>query len=237
MRPIRALLGVLASSVLTKGRLAVLVVLGAIAIGVGVAVGASDNALPTQAGADLVNGYGLALLAPVVTLVLASAIFGNTVEDGTLVYLWLRPVGRATLALAGYLAAVLVALPAVVLPLVVAAALTGGGAELVVGVLLSSTLGVLGYAGLFVAVGLVVRRALAWGIVYILIWEGFIARAGTSSSQLSVQYYARSLLADLTDVPLRLSGASTVAAVVVPLLAAGLGVAFTAWRLRRMSVA
>jgi ABC-2 type transport system permease protein len=125
----------------------------------------------------------------------------------------------------------------VVVPLVVTALATGAGGELLVGTLVASVVAVVAYAGIFVALGLVVRRALVWGIVYLLIWEDFIARAGTSSSRLSVQYYARSLLADLTDVPLRLSGASTVAAVVVPLLAAGLGVAFTAWRLRRMSVA
>jgi ABC-2 type transport system permease protein len=233
----RTLVGVLAALALTRARLAALGMLGLLAVIVGAVVGRSDTVSALRAGADLVNGYGLTVLAPVVTLVLASAVLGDTIDDGTLVYLWLRPVGRATLAGAAYAASLLVALPVVVVPLAVAAAITGGGGALVVGAAASASLAVVGYAGIFVALGLIARRALAWGIVYILIWEGFIARAGTASSQWSVQYYARSVLADVADVSLRLGDASLAAAVLMPMLFAAAGVALTARRLRRMSVA
>lgn len=237
MSALGALVGLLARTALTRGRLAALGSLGLLAVLVGIAVGRSDTVSALRAGTDLVNGYGLTVLAPVVTLVLASATLGDTVDDGTLVYLWLRPVGRATLAIAAYLASVLVAAPVVVVPLAVAAAVTGGGIDLVAAAVASATLAVVGYAGLFVALGLIARRALAWGIVYVLIWEGFIARAGTASSRWSVQYYARSVLSDLTDVSLRLGDAGLALAVVVPLLFAAAGVAVTAVRLSRMSVA
>jgi ABC-2 type transport system permease protein len=237
MSAFTALVGLMASTSLTRARLTALGLLGVLAVVVGVAVGRADTVSSVQAGAGLVNGYGLTILAPIVTLVLASATFGDTVDDSTLVYLWLRPVRRMVLAAAAYTASVAVAVPVVVVPLVVAAALAGGGGPLVLGAAISATVAVVGYAGIFMALGLLARRALAWGVVYILIWEGFIARAGTSSSQWSVQYYARSLLAEIADVNLRLSGASITAALVVPALAAAAGVAITALRLRRMSVA
>ncbi|MDP8954086.1 MAG: hypothetical protein M3N37_04050, partial [Actinomycetota bacterium] len=76
----------------TKGRLGGLGALGALAVVLGVAVGAGDD--PVGAGIGLVSSYGLALFVPVTTLVFASAVLGEPNEDGTLVYLWLRPVAR-----------------------------------------------------------------------------------------------------------------------------------------------
>jgi ABC-2 type transport system permease protein len=232
-----AVVRTLVGAALTTARVAALALLGLVAIVVGLAVGQADPVSPLQAGGDLVNVYGLTVLAPVVTLVLASATLGDTIDDGTLVYLWLRPIGRTTIASAAFTAAVIAAMPVVVVPLTIAASLTGGGGDLVAGTVVSAVVAVIGYAGVFVALGLIAKRALAWGMLYILIWEGFIARAGTSSSRWSVQYYARSLLADIAGVSFRLGDAAAVAAVAVPVAVAATGVALTALHLRRMSVA
>ena len=68
-----------------------------------------------------------------VSLVFASAALGDVAEDGTLVYLWLRPYPRWQLAVAAFAASVTVVVPVAVLPLVIAAALTGEGGRLVAG--------------------------------------------------------------------------------------------------------
>jgi ABC-2 type transport system permease protein len=232
-----AVVRVLFGSILTKGRLVALLALGSFAVVVGFAVGRAGPTSPTIAGADLVNAYGLSLLAPVVTLVLASATFGDTIDDNTLGYLWLRPVPRSILVTAAMAAALVAAAPVVVVPLVVAALLTGGGVDLAIGTTVSALVAVVGYGGLFVALGSMFRRALAWGILYIVIWEGFIARAGASSSRFSIQYYARSLLADIANVSLRLGDAPTIAAVVVPVGVAIAGIAAATVRLHRINVA
>ena len=51
-------------------------------------------------GATLVNDYGLTVLVPVVALVFSSSTLGDLVDDKTLVYIWLRPVNRLTVAAA-----------------------------------------------------------------------------------------------------------------------------------------
>ena len=51
-------------------------------------------------GADLVNDYGFTVLVPVVALVFSSSTLGDLVDDRTLVYIWLRPVNRLTVAAA-----------------------------------------------------------------------------------------------------------------------------------------
>ena len=68
--------------------------LGLVSVLVGFAIGHADLVDPLRQGTRFVNGFGLSLLVPVATLVFASAALGDPNEDGTLVYLWLRPVAR-----------------------------------------------------------------------------------------------------------------------------------------------
>ena len=84
----------------TRARVLGLLVLGAVGVVTGLAIGASDLVDHQLAGARFVDAYGLALLAPVATLVFASATLGDPSEDGTLVYLWLRPIPRSRIIVA-----------------------------------------------------------------------------------------------------------------------------------------
>jgi ABC-2 type transport system permease protein len=179
----------------------------------------------------------LSLLAPVVALLLASATLGGPAEDGTLVYLWLRPVPRWRVALAATTAALTVVAPLVIVPLTVGALVAGTAGDVVAATALAHGVAVVAYTGLFTWLGLRVRRALAWGLAYILIWEGFVAGAGAGASRLAVRAYTRSIMAELTDVRLRLSDTPLPAAVVVPVLVGVLAVWLTGRRLARTDVA
>src|SRR5688572_29376836 len=115
---------------LTRGRIAALAVVGLVGILIGMAIGANDGD-----GFGFVDGYGLGLIVPVTALVFASAAFNDPVEDGTLVYLWLRPVARWKLTVAAFAASVAVAVPFAVVPTVVAAGLTRSGRGVPLGAL------------------------------------------------------------------------------------------------------
>jgi ABC-2 type transport system permease protein len=220
-----------------KGRLAALALLGAVGVVVGLAVGLSDVEDPVRAATNMINAFGLSLYAPVVTLVFASASLGDPAEDGTLVYLWLRPVPRWQIVAGTYLATLTVALPLVLVSLVLAALLSDAGHGLVPGTLVSATLAVVAYGGIFTWLGLRVRRALVWGLAYILLWEGFVASAGKSASRLAVRAYTRSVLTKFTGVDLKLANVSPFFAVTVPIAIGIVWAALTVRRLRRAEVA
>jgi ABC-2 type transport system permease protein len=220
-----------------KGRLAALALLGIVGVVVGLAVGLSDVEDPIRAATNMINAFGLSLYAPVVTLVFASASLGDPAEDGTLVYLWLRPVARWQIVAGTYLATLTVALPLVLLSLVLAAVLSGAGHGLVPGTFVSATLAVVAYSGIFTWLGLRVRRALVWGLAYILLWEGFVASAGKSASRLAVRAYTRSVLTKFTGVDLKLANVSPFFAVTVPIAIGIVWAALTVRRLRRAEVA
>jgi ABC-2 type transport system permease protein len=234
---IRTIWWITLKSQASRARLLALGLLGLVGIGVGLAVGVGPTVDHLDAGTNFINAFGLSLYAPVVTLVFASAALGDPAEDGTLVYLWLRPVPRWEIVLGTCLATLTVTLPLVLVTLVVAATLTEGGAELIRGTLVSTTLAVVAYAGLFTWLGLRVRRALVWGLAYILLWEGFVASAGRSAARLAVRAYTRSVLARATGIHLKLATVSTFYSVVVPLVTGVAAAAVTVRRLRRTEVA
>jgi ABC-2 type transport system permease protein len=220
-----------------KGRLAALALLGLVGVLIGLAIGVGDVPNRLEAATNMINAFGLSLYAPVVTLVFASAALGDPAEDGTLVYFWLRPVARWQIVAGTYLATLTVTMPLVLVSLTLAAAFSGGGADLIRGTLLSAVLAVIAYSAIFTWLGLRVRRALVWGLAYILLWEGFVASAGKSASRLAVRAYTRSVLAQATGIDLKLANVSAFFAVTVPI---AIGIAWfwlTVRRLRRAEVA
>jgi ABC-2 type transport system permease protein len=234
-------------SQVTRARLLALIALGLVGIVVGAALGASQR--PPQlvdgvvvaghllTGARFVNTFGLSLLVPVTALVFAAASLGDLDEEGTLVYLWLRPVRRSRIVVAAAAASFTVAWPLVVVPLAVAAAATGGGSALVLGTVAAATLGLVAYTGLFCALGLVTKRSLVWGLLYIFIWEGFVATAADSAARLAVRTYSRSVLTGIADVPLRGTSIDSPYRWIVPLVVGALAVVFATWRLSRRDIA
>jgi ABC-2 type transport system permease protein len=224
------------SAIATRPRVLALGGLGVAAVLVGLAIGLQDPFSVDRAATRYVNGLGLSVLVPVICLVFASAAFGDLNDDGTLVYLWLRPNPRWQLAVAAYAAALTVTLPLTVLPLSIGVMLAGGRAAVVGGAVGAVALGVVTYAALFCALGLRVQRALAWGLAYILIWEGFVAQAGRGASRFAIRAYTRSLLSHSSGVELALARGGVLGSTVVPLLVCVVAVAYTTSRLRRHDV-
>lgn len=234
-----ALYRVLLRQQVTRGRLTLIGVLSALSILVGFAIDRGNGSgVDVPAGANLVWFLGIGLVVPIVALVLSSSALGDLVEDETLVYLWHRPSARWMLAAAAWAASLTIALPATVIPLSIAGFTASGFDASVLGAsALSVAVATAGYSGLFTLLGLIVRRALLWGLIYLFIWELFVARVGNGAATVSLGTYPSSILSQITDVELRLATRSIATGTIVPLVVAGLAVAITAWRLDRIDVA
>ncbi|MCU1351965.1 MAG: hypothetical protein JWM05_1174 [Acidimicrobiales bacterium] len=232
----RAVYALLLRNLATRGRLAGVGVLGLFTIATGAIVGAAHVIDPLRAGTRFIDG-GLTIFVPVGALVFASAAIGDLVDDGTLVYLWLRPLPARVPILAAYAAAVTICLPLIGVPMLISAVLVDGSADLVAGTAAAVTVAVLAYCALFTFWGTRIRRALPWGLAYILLWEGFVANAGKSASKLALRAYTRSVLSDTTGVGLRLAQFSATVGVVVPLVVAVVALALASRHLRRTDIA
>jgi hypothetical protein len=147
----------------------------------------------------------------------------------------LKPVPRWQLPAAAILATATVVVPLVAVPLVLAA-IVAGASQLIGSILLACVLAVVAYAGVFVAVGLWLRRALWWCLLYILVWENGLARAVDGAARLSIASYAQSLVAAKADIVVSYADRGTGASVVAPILAAAAGLALAVIRYRRAEI-
>jgi ABC-2 type transport system permease protein len=218
---------VLLGSIATRVRVAALGLLGLVAVGLGLLVHLSNSANRPDASWSLVDAYGLSLLIPVVALMFASAALGDLAEDGTLVYLWLRPVPRWKLAVAAFGATMTASVLIAVVPLVIAAAITGGGARVVAAAASGSLLATVSYSAVFCGLGLRVRRAVAWGLAYLLIWEGAVARVSHGAARVSLSVAARSLAAHVGNHGAPRNAVSWPTAVIFSLVVAALALVVT----------
>lgn len=219
----------------TRARVVMLGLLGLLGVVIAIPLRNADD--PLEAASHFIDGFGLTLVLPITTLVFASAALGDFIDDNTMVYLWMRPVPRANLALAAATATLTVVLPLVVIPLGVAAIVSGAGSDLVVGTVLAAVVGVVAYTGLFVTLGVRVKRPLLWGLLYILVWENFVARLGEAASRLAISSYTRSILSAITDFELRLADKPVAASVLVPLAVTATALWYAAHRLTVQDVA
>jgi ABC-2 type transport system permease protein len=210
--------------------------LGVGAIAIGLLVQVSNPANRADAAWSLVDSYGLSLMIPVVSLMFASAAFGDLAEDGTLIYLWLRPVPRRQLALAAVAASVTVVVPVAVVPLVVGAAISGGGARLVGAAAAGAMLATVAYSAVFCGLGLRVRRALAWGLAYLLIWEQAVARLSHGAARVSLFISTRSLAAHLAQHPAPRNAVAWTTGLIFPLVVASAAIMLTTRSLNRGEV-
>jgi ABC-2 type transport system permease protein len=232
----RALYGLLLRNQATKGRMLALGALGLLGVVVAPLSISGSHLDATIRGTRFVDAYCLSILAPVVSLVFGSGALGDLVEDRSLVYLWLPPVPRWVVAAAAWVATVTNSLPFVVGMSMLTAITSGGGSAVVQGAFWASLVAMIAYTGVFTALGLRFRRALVWGLAYVLIWENFVARAGDGTARLSVLSYARSVLSAYTGAGLNLANRELSLSFIVPIGIGLLGVVYTARRLRRQDV-
>lgn len=230
----RQLTGTFVGMLVTRARLLTLGALGVLVVLMGLVARAADD--PVEIGSEVLANLGLGIVVPIATLVLATATLGELRSERTLVFVWLRPIPRWSIALAAMLATLIVALPLAVVPLGLSAAVSGE-MSLVGPAALAAVIAVVGYTGVFVTLGAVLHRAFLVGLGYVLVWEGLIARAGGGFARLSVLAYASSVLEELADVELGGLGEQSLGlAIGVPVAILLVGCLLTARLLARREV-
>ena len=218
----------------TKGRLAAM--LGADVLIVGLAAVLAANGRGAAAGIALIDDAGFLLLVPVAALLFGASVFGEPVEDGNLPYITLRPIPRWRVVLAGTLAVVTVAYPLAVVPLVLVAVITGASAQLILAVLAATALGVCAYGSLFLALGIRSRRALLYGLAYVLLWEAIVAGVSRQLGRTAIRTHVRSLFNEMTRSDLNGTIVAGSTAVIVLLTITAMGVLLATRYLKRIDL-
>ena len=184
---------------LGKWRITVIVLLAAAPVAIAALVRALNADLQPDDLNDLAAGILAVLMVtavlPIVTMTLATASFGNEVEDGTLNYLVLNPVSRWSIVLAKMLAPVAIAGPVLAVSgMLVAGIWLDGDGRTVAAAGVGILAGVAAYSAIFTWLGLTTGHPLGFALVYVFIWEGLLSTVLSGTRYLSVRAYTTTLM-------------------------------------------
>ena len=190
---------------LTRGKVLVLVGVGALPPLLALLYTLSDSRVDPQT--FLVRGYTdlvLVVVAPVTALVFAAAALGNELEDGTIVYLLLKPLPRWQVVVSKLVVAVAIIAVFVTVCIYVTALVLDRGvgeAHVAFAFALGAALGGAAYAAMFTFLGLITSRALIAGLLYVFVWEGLLTRRFRAARNFSVREYMRGIADAFSTLP------------------------------------
>jgi ABC-2 type transport system permease protein len=182
-----------------RWRLSILTVLALLPVLIAILVVNSSDAPTVQEFENSVLSAMLAgSISPLVVLAIATAAFAVEVEDRTLANLTLSPIPRWQIVVPKLLAAICISAPFMSL----SAFFTGyfafsGDWVATFAVTAGAFVGVALYSSAFVWLGLKTTRAIGYGLLYIVLWEGFFSGYVAGVRFLSVRYYSIALMRGL----------------------------------------
>ena len=183
-----------------KWRMILIVLLAAVPVGLAFISGGENSETDQEFIYGLLDGLLVGVIMPLVTMALATAAFGNEIEDKTLSYIFLKPLARWRIVVPKFLASVVIAAPFAVISGALAAYIgMDGDARATIAVAVAILAGVITYASVFTWAGLMTTRALPFAIVYVFLWEGLLSTFIGGVRYLSVRGYTLAIMNGLDD--------------------------------------
>jgi len=162
--------------------------------------------------------FGFTVLLPLIALIIGTSVLGAEIDDGSIIHLLATPVSRASVVLTKYTVATVLTVLFAAVPEAIAALLSGGGSlpptlvstavqgggrlvqatpgadissgKLALGLFIGAVVGAVIYNAIFVMVSIATTRAIAVGLLYVLVWESLLSNFVSGARLLSVSHYA-----------------------------------------------
>jgi ABC-2 type transport system permease protein len=140
---------------------------------------------------DTVLGdFGFSVLLPFTALIIGTGVLGAEIDDGSVVHLLATPVRRVDVIVTKFVvAAGLTALFAAV-PELIAGELAPNSGKLAWALFVGALVGSVVYSALFVLASVLTTRAIAFGLLYVAIWEGLLSNLVGGVRILSIAHYS-----------------------------------------------
>ena len=150
--------------------------------------------------------FGFSVLLPLTALVIGTSVLGAEIDDGSIVHLLATPVRRSSVVVTKFLIATGLTMLFAAVPELIAALIAGGGSapspageaaglvtvssgKLAVGLFVGALACSVIYNAVFVMVSVATTRAIAVGLLYVLVWETLLSNFVSGVRLLSVSHY------------------------------------------------
>ncbi|MFI6419232.1 ABC transporter permease [Streptomyces sp. NPDC050842] len=186
----RALLG--------RRRALILFLLPALLVLIAAAVRAFNGA-DDQVAADVLGGFALATMVPLIGVIAGTGAIGPEIDDGSIVYLLSKPVKRSSIIFTKLIVAIAVTMVFSAVPTFIAGfVLNGNGQQVAIAYTVAALVASIAYSALFLLLGTVSRHAVVIGLVYALVWETLFGSLISGAKTLSVQQWSLALAEKVT---------------------------------------
>ena len=182
-------------------------------------------------------------ILPLAALILATATFGDEIEDRTLPYLVLKPISRFRIIWEKALASIAVSAPIIGFGLFLTWLITFAGdapdnTDMLWAGLAAVVVGVSVYTCVFQMISLLIRRAVLASIIYSLVWETVLGRFIPGLRYLSIRQLVTSVYTSvLNDPHLGTNNAfGTQGAIAGSIIVCIITLTLSTWRLRHISI-
>ena len=153
--------------------------------------------------------FGFSVLLPLTALIIGTSVLGAEIDDGSIVHLLATPVRRSSVVVTKFAVATGLTMLFAAVPELIAALIAGGGSaqapagpggqftglvaistsKLAVGLFVGALACCVIYNAVFVMVSVATTRAIAVGLLYVLVWEVLLANFVSGVRLLSVSHY------------------------------------------------
>ncbi|MGE5286014.1 MAG: ABC transporter permease subunit [Micromonosporaceae bacterium] len=139
----------------------------------------------------ILGDFGFSVVLPLTALIIGTSVLGAEIDDGSLIHLLATPVRRSSIILSKFVVAALLTMAFVAVPELLGGLMVPGGAgKLAAGLFAGTLAGSVIYNALFVMTSVLTTRAVAVGLVYVLVWEALLGNFVSGARQLSVGQYS-----------------------------------------------
>ena len=176
--------------------------------------------------------FGFSVLIPLTALIIGTSVLGAEIDDGSIIHLLATPVRRSAVVITKFLIATGLTMVFAAVPELIAALISGGGSipatgpgevglvtigagkfavALFAGALACSVI----YNAVFVMVSAATTRAIAVGLLYVLVWEVLLSNFVSGVKLLSVSHYGLGIANGLASDPALEAGLGVLTSVVM----------------------
>jgi ABC-2 type transport system permease protein len=181
--------------------------------------------------------FGFSVLLPLTALIIGTSVLGAEIDDGSIVHLLATPVRRSSVIMTKFAVATVLTMVFAAVPEFIAGLISGGGtvpvatgngpgpvlinqvpvsgSKLALGLLVGALVGSVIYNAIFVMVSVATTRAIAVGLLYVLVWEVLLANFVSGARLLSVSHYGLGIANGIANDTALNAGLSTATSVVM----------------------
>jgi ABC-2 type transport system permease protein len=138
----------------------------------------------------VLGDFGFSVLLPLTALIIGTGVLGAEIDDGSAIHLLATPVRRSAVVFTKFAVAAVLTMLFAAVPELIAGLLAPNSGKLALALFTGAVVGSVIYAAVFVMASVLTTRAIALGLLYVLIWEGLLGNLVGGARILSVAHYS-----------------------------------------------